>query len=211
MRIRCLNILCTVKTILTKPTLKNGIIAHGSPLWSSGQSSWLQIQRSRVRFPTLPDFLRSSESGMGSSLPREYTQELLGRKSSGSSLESWEYGLKDLSRWPRGTLCPQKLSSTSPPSGGHSVGIVLSRTQATEFVYLSKFMLPFNLASDMLVTFSSVWSYPLPFSLLYIYYMFRPNWPSSGVQIGFALQVFARGLLLPRLWIWLISDIRLWC
>jgi hypothetical protein len=26
------------------------------PLRSSGQSSWLQIQRSRVRFPTLPDF-----------------------------------------------------------------------------------------------------------------------------------------------------------
>ena len=26
------------------------------PLWSSGQSFWLQIQRSRVRFPTLPDF-----------------------------------------------------------------------------------------------------------------------------------------------------------
>jgi hypothetical protein len=31
-------------------------------LWSSGQSSWLQIQRSWVRFPALPDFLRSSES-----------------------------------------------------------------------------------------------------------------------------------------------------
>jgi hypothetical protein len=30
-----------------------------SPLWSSGQSSWLQIQRSRVKFPALPDFLRS--------------------------------------------------------------------------------------------------------------------------------------------------------
>jgi hypothetical protein len=27
------------------------------PLWSSGQSSWLQIQTSRVRFPALPDFL----------------------------------------------------------------------------------------------------------------------------------------------------------
>jgi hypothetical protein len=26
------------------------------PLWSSGQSSWLQIQRSRVRFPALQDF-----------------------------------------------------------------------------------------------------------------------------------------------------------
>ena len=28
-------------------------------LWSSGQSFWLQIQRSRVRFPALPDFLSS--------------------------------------------------------------------------------------------------------------------------------------------------------
>jgi len=27
-----------------------------SPLWSSGQCFWLQIQRSRVRFPALPDF-----------------------------------------------------------------------------------------------------------------------------------------------------------
>jgi len=26
------------------------------PLWSSGQIFWLQIQRSRVRFPALPDF-----------------------------------------------------------------------------------------------------------------------------------------------------------
>jgi hypothetical protein len=33
------------------------------PLWSSSQSSWLQIQRSRVRFPALPDFVRSSGSG----------------------------------------------------------------------------------------------------------------------------------------------------
>jgi hypothetical protein len=35
-------------------------------------SSWLQIQRSRVRFPALPDFLRSSGSGTGSTQPREY-------------------------------------------------------------------------------------------------------------------------------------------
>ena len=33
-----------------------GIINNGPPLWSSGQSFWLQIQRSRVRFPALPDF-----------------------------------------------------------------------------------------------------------------------------------------------------------
>ena len=40
-------------------------------LWSSGQSFWLQIQRSRVRFPALPDFLSSSGSGTGSTQPRE--------------------------------------------------------------------------------------------------------------------------------------------
>ena len=43
----------------------------GPPLWSSGQSSWLQIQRSRVRSPALPDFLSSSGTGTGSTQPRE--------------------------------------------------------------------------------------------------------------------------------------------
>jgi hypothetical protein len=38
---------------------------HSEHLWSSGQSSWLQIQRSQVRFPALPDFLRSNGSGTG--------------------------------------------------------------------------------------------------------------------------------------------------
>ena len=46
-------------------------IFHGPPLWSSGQSFRLQIQRSRVRFPALPDFLSSSGSGTGSTQPRE--------------------------------------------------------------------------------------------------------------------------------------------
>ena len=44
---------------------------QGPPLWSSGQSFWLQIQRSRARFPALPDFLSSSGSGTGSTQPRE--------------------------------------------------------------------------------------------------------------------------------------------
>jgi len=43
----------------------------GPPLWSSGQCFWLQIQRSRVRSPALPDFLSSSGSGTGFPLPRE--------------------------------------------------------------------------------------------------------------------------------------------
>jgi hypothetical protein len=41
------------------------------PLWSSGKSFMLQIQRSWVRFPALPDFLRSSGSETGSTQPHE--------------------------------------------------------------------------------------------------------------------------------------------
>jgi hypothetical protein len=64
-------------------------------------------------------------------------EELLGRKSSGSGLEIREYGRRDPSRWPRGTLFPQKLALTLPTRGGCSVGIVRSRTLATEFVSCS--------------------------------------------------------------------------
>jgi hypothetical protein len=45
-----------------------------------------------------------------------------------------DYGRRDPSRLPRGTLYPQKLALTSSTSGSRSVGIVRSRTQATEFV-----------------------------------------------------------------------------
>ena len=47
-----------------------GELSYLAPL-GSGQSFWLQIQRSRVRFPALPDFLSSSGSGTGSTQPRE--------------------------------------------------------------------------------------------------------------------------------------------
>ena len=47
-------------------------VQAGRPLlWSSGQSFWLQIQRSRVRFPAPADFLSSSGSGTGSTQPPE--------------------------------------------------------------------------------------------------------------------------------------------
>jgi hypothetical protein len=63
-------------------------------------------------------------------------EELLGRKSSGSSLESREYGRRDSSRWPLDSFYPQKLALTSPTSGGRSVVIIRARTCATEFVCL---------------------------------------------------------------------------
>jgi hypothetical protein len=56
-----------------------------------------------------------------------------GRKSSVSGLEIRKYGRRDPSRWPRGTLYPQKWALTSPTSGGRSVGIVLSQIQAKMF------------------------------------------------------------------------------
>jgi hypothetical protein len=89
------------------------------PLWSSGQSSWLQIQRLRVWFPALPDFLRSSGSGTGSTQPRE---------------DNWRPTWRDSLRWPRDTPYPLKLTLTSPTSGGPSVGIVRWRTKSRSLV-----------------------------------------------------------------------------
>jgi hypothetical protein len=63
------------------------------------------------------------------------TEELLGRKSSGSGLVNREYVCRDPLRSPRGTLYPQNLSLTSPTGGALSVGIVLPLTQATEFSF----------------------------------------------------------------------------
>jgi hypothetical protein len=60
------------------------VVSIRPPLWSS---SWLQIQKSRVRFLALPDFLRSSVSGTGSTQPREDNWGATW-KSSGSGQES---------------------------------------------------------------------------------------------------------------------------
>jgi hypothetical protein len=85
----------------------------------------------------LPDFLRSSGSGTGSTQLIGTIEELLERKSSGSGLENRDYGRRDPLRCQRDTLHPQKLALTSLTSGGRSVGIVRSRSKATEFEYLT--------------------------------------------------------------------------
>jgi hypothetical protein len=79
-------------------------------------------------------------------------EEQLGRKNCSSGLENREYGRGDPSRWPHGTLYPQKLVLTSPTSGGRSVGIVRSRTQAAEF-----FFLLISCAAFVLRSHCSVW------------------------------------------------------
>jgi hypothetical protein len=60
------------------------------------------------------------------------SEELLERKSSGSGLGNRNYVRRDPSRCPRGTLYLQQLTPTSPTNGCRSVGIVRSRTEATE-------------------------------------------------------------------------------
>jgi hypothetical protein len=101
--------------------------------WSEFLATDPEVQ---VGFPALPDFLRSSGSGTGSTQPREYKWGATWKKSSGSGLENREYDRRDYSRWPR--TSPQKLTLTSPTNGGLSLGIVCSRAHTTEFVFLSE-------------------------------------------------------------------------
>jgi hypothetical protein len=61
------------------------------------------------------------------------TEELFLRKSSGSCMENREYGRRDPSRRPRGTLYRAKVGKSS---GGRSVGIVRSRAQTMEFSFM---------------------------------------------------------------------------
>jgi hypothetical protein len=104
-------------------------------LWSSGRSSWLQIQRSGFDSRRYQIFWEVVDLERGPLSLVSTVEERLVRRRSGSGLESREYASREPSRWPRGTLHRQKLSLTSPTSGGHSVGIIRSRIQATEFSF----------------------------------------------------------------------------
>jgi hypothetical protein len=81
------------------------------PLWSSHQSSWLQIERSGFDFWHYHIFwevvgLVRDPFSLVSTI-----EELYGRNSSGSCLESREYGRRDPLRWPRDTLYQQRVDA----------------------------------------------------------------------------------------------------
>jgi hypothetical protein len=103
-----------------------------SPLWSSGQSSWLYIQRSGFYSLRYQIFWEVVGLERGPLSLVSTIEELLETKSSGFGLESRDYGRRDPSRWPRGILYPQKLTLTSSTSGCRSIGIVRSRTKTTD-------------------------------------------------------------------------------
>jgi hypothetical protein len=99
------------------------------PLWPNGQSSWPQIQRSGFdswRYQILWEVVGVERGPLNLV---NTIEELLGRKSWGSGLESRDYG-----RRASASLTTQKLSLTSPTSGSRSVCIFRSQTLAKEFV-----------------------------------------------------------------------------
>jgi hypothetical protein len=81
------------------------------PLWSDGQSSWLQIQRSGFGSRLYQIFREVVGLERGPLSLVSTIEELLGRKGSGSGLESRKYGRRDPSRRPRDTLPSAKVST----------------------------------------------------------------------------------------------------
>jgi hypothetical protein len=99
-------------------------------------------------------------------------------------LDNWEYGHRDLLRWPRGILCPQKLELTSPTSGGHLLGIVCSRTQAKQlsFNYISA-LIPMLLNWSMAASPTTPWGYKFPkHGVQFLFRMLSVPCRSSGSE-----------------------------
>jgi hypothetical protein len=84
---------------------------------------------SRVRFPVLPDYLRSSGSGTGSTQPRvSITEELLEWKSSGSGSRKSRLTAVGIRCADHATPSIRKKKMTLPTTRGHSVVIIRLRT-----------------------------------------------------------------------------------
>jgi hypothetical protein len=101
-----------------------------SSLWSSGQGSWLQIQRSGFDFRRYQIFWEVV--GLERS-PLSYVntiEELLERKSSGSGQENRDYDRRDPTCWPRNTPLSAEVVTNLADKRWRSVAIVLSRIKA---------------------------------------------------------------------------------
>jgi hypothetical protein len=81
------------------------------PLWSSGQSSWLQIQRSGFDSWRYHIFWEVVGLERGPLSIVSTIEKLLERKSSGFGLENRDYGRRDPPRWPRDTPLSTKVDT----------------------------------------------------------------------------------------------------
>jgi hypothetical protein len=88
------------------------------PLWSSGQNSWLQIQRPGFDPQLYQIFWEVIGLERGTLSLVSTIEEILERKSSGSGLETRDYCRSDPSCWPRDILYLQTLALSSPIIGG---------------------------------------------------------------------------------------------
>jgi hypothetical protein len=117
------------------------ILSFVPPLWSSGQSSWLQIQRSGFDSQYYQIFWEVVGLERGPLSLVSTIQELLERKSIGSCLENLNYGSKGpAALTTRHLFYPQKLTLALSTNSGRSAGIVRLRTKTTElilFFYIS--------------------------------------------------------------------------
>jgi hypothetical protein len=107
-----------------------------SPLWSSGQNSWLQIQRSGFDFRQYQIFWEVVNLERGPLSLVSTTENLLERKSSVSGLGNRDNGRKGSAELTTRHPLSAKLALTSPTSGGRSVDVVRSSTKAMEFFCL---------------------------------------------------------------------------
>jgi hypothetical protein len=81
------------------------------PLRASGQSSWLQIRKYGFDFWRYQIFWEVVGLERGPLNFVSTIEKLLERNSSCFGLEILKYGHRDPSRWPRGTLYPQKVGT----------------------------------------------------------------------------------------------------
>jgi hypothetical protein len=112
---RCQNCKETISFYRHKEVIRTSSILLVSlvrwPLGSSGQSSWLQIQRSGFDSWHYQIFWEVVCLERGSLNLVITTEELLGRNSIDCGLESREYFRRDPSRWPRGTFYQQEVGT----------------------------------------------------------------------------------------------------
>jgi hypothetical protein len=99
---------------------------------------------------SLPDFRRNSGSRTGSTQLREYNGGATWKKKVVAPVYRTENtAVRDLSRWPRGTLCSQNLALTSRKSSGRLAGTFRSQTQAMEFLLF--FVIYFHVVLSIVV------------------------------------------------------------
>jgi hypothetical protein len=106
-----------------------------APLWSNGQNSWQQMQRSGFDSRRYQIFWEVVGLERGP-LSLVSIEELLYRKVSGSGLENRDHGRRGSAALTMLHISLRKmLELTLSISGGRSVSRVSSRTQATEFFF----------------------------------------------------------------------------